>query len=776
MTAERQEAAVPGLPESERIFRALFAQSAVGVAKVDTRSGRFVRVNQRYCDIVGLSAQEMTAATFMGITHPDDLQADLDDMHRLVSGEIRCFSMEKRYLHRDGSVVWVCLTVSPLWAPGEEPDFHLAMVEDITARKRIEEDLRRSEEKFAKAFHASPEPMSITSVTTRCLLDVNRSFERLSGWSRAEVVGRSSVELGLWVDPSVRERHIARLRETGLGEALEAEMRTRSGEVRVGQLVAELIELDGETCSLAVIRDITEQRRTQQALVASQERLERAQEHAHLGSWELDAGAGQAEWSAELYRLLGRDPAQGAPTVEEFLELIHPDDRDRIREAEARAAAGMAISSPDFRSNPERGPLRWFTSTIQTTTDDRGAVIRLCGTILDITERHRLEEQLLQAQKMEVVGQLAAGVAHDFNNLLAVIDGYTHVLLAQVGDQPRLCEELREIAAASERGARLTRQLLLASRKQAMQLASLDLGELLGGLGEMLRRTLGESIVLELARERDGARVRADRGMIEQVVANLAVNARDAMPRGGRLRIAVDVVDLGEAYASQIPQARPGRFVRLTVSDTGAGIRPEDLPRIFEPFFTTKDVGQGTGLGLATVYGIVAQHEGWIEVSSEVGRGSSFAVLLPAEAAQAEIVPVPERAATEAASGRGEVVLLVEDEPVVSRMLRQVLEGRGYRVLCAESGQEAREVWRQSGGRIDALLTDVVMPEGLSGFDLAAELRAEQPELRVVFMSGYSRGMAPGGEDLVEGVNYLQKPFPLPILLEVLRKQLDERC
>jgi signal transduction histidine kinase/CheY-like chemotaxis protein len=386
----------------------------------------------------------------------------------------------------------------------------------------------------------------------------------------------------------------------------------------------------------------------------------------------------------------------------------------------------------------------------------------------DITERLHLEDRYRQAQKMEAIGQLAGGVAHDFNNLLTVIQGHCELLLSG-GDAANgeMTESAKEIKAAATRAANLTRQLLTFSRRQPMLMRILDLNEVVSSVGRMLQRLIGEDIVLHTRLLPGGAWVEGDSGMIEQVLLNLAVNARDAMPAGGGLWLELDEETLDEAAARRHPAARPGVFVCMSLRDTGRGISADHLAHIFEPFFTTKDVGKGTGLGLATVHGIVEQHRGWVEVESPPGKGATFRVHLP----RLDQGATPPGRATDAARVRGgnESILVVEDEPAVRALAVKILAAQGYRINAAPTGAEALELWRQHAGAFDLLLTDLVMPGGVSGAQLAGQLKIEKPGLRVIYMSGYSAGMSTGSV----GANFLQKPFDPALLIKTIRTCLD---
>ncbi len=392
----------------------------------------------------------------------------------------------------------------------------------------------------------------------------------------------------------------------------------------------------------------------------------------------------------------------------------------------------------------------------------------------DITERLNLAAQLRQSQKMESVGQLAAGVAHDFNNMLTIIQGHAGMLLAKGMLPAELADSTQAIYFAAERAAGLTRQLLMFSRKNVMQPKLLDLREVVTNMNKMLERLLGETIVLRFSPPPSLPLVYADAGMIEQVIMNLSVNARDAMPRGGHLTITTEAVKITAGRAAVHPESREGDFVCLSVTDDGCGMDQATMDRIFEPFFTTKEVGKGTGLGLATVYGIVKQHEGWIEVASEVGHGTTFSLYFPASEAVAG-GEVQQAAPTAPVRGGKETILVVEDEAVLRQMARTILEDCGYRVMEAASGIEALKVWERYREAIDLVLTDMVMPEGMSGMDLAHRLHASKPMVRIVFASGYSMDEIDSSSLRKAHAVFLQKPYTHVTLAQAVRDCLDRQ-
>ncbi len=393
----------------------------------------------------------------------------------------------------------------------------------------------------------------------------------------------------------------------------------------------------------------------------------------------------------------------------------------------------------------------------------------------DISMRLNLEAQLLQSEKMKTFGQFAAGIAHDFNNMLTIIQGHASKLLTDESLPAASREPLNQIYSAGERAARLTRQLLLTSRKNVMQPKLLDLREVAGNVSKMLERVLSETIKLRFDSPPTLPLIRADQSMIEQIVMNLASNARDAMPNGGALNIEISETNVTPELAALHPGAATGHFVKLKVSDTGCGMDEVTQARIFEPFFTTKDIGKGTGLGLATVFNVARQHGGWIEVKSEPGYGSTFTVYLPAtDKASPEIV-TPDTSSPKNIPGGHETILIVEDEEMLRQLARDILQDCGYATLVAASGRQAIEIWQQHAGEIDLLLTDMVMPEGVSGVELAERLVIESPQLKVVYMSGYTADEV--NTDLLERTNatFIQKPYGQSELLSKIIRDSPDR-
>jgi signal transduction histidine kinase/CheY-like chemotaxis protein len=426
--------------------------------------------------------------------------------------------------------------------------------------------------------------------------------------------------------------------------------------------------------------------------------------------------------------------------------------------------------------------LFWEDASIYAIRDAEGRATHLFAIKEDITARRqaaevlrKTREQFLQSQKLEAIGQLAGGVAHDFNNLLSVIRGYTEILLARVPPGDAAHGTLETIRHAADRAAGLTHQLLAFSRRQVLEPKVVDLGVLLEDMGDMLRRLIGEDIDLSVARPAELAAVKIDPGQFEQVVLNLAVNSRDAMPSGGALRLELSDAELGAPHSRDGAAIVPGRYVLLSVGDTGCGMAPEVQARIFEPFFTTKERGRGSGLGLSTVYGIVKQSEGYVWVDSEPGQGTTFRIYLPCVDEPLEQRTAPSRDGAE--NGNGEIVLIVEDDAFVRGLAAEILGERGYHVLVAPDGEEAIRLAEGYSGPIDLVLTDVILP-GMNGRQVAERLTRSRPDLRVLFMSGYTddviaRASATGGTGaLAPGLRFLQKPFTLESLASGVREAL----
>jgi signal transduction histidine kinase len=509
------------------------------------------------------------------------------------------------------------------------------------------------------------------------------------------------------------------------------------------------------------------------ALQASEQQLSHVLDTAGMGAFAIDLASGKVWRSVQHDRIFGHRTLLPEWSVEVALAQVVPDDRAlfQSRFAEALETDRLGLECRIAWADASE---HWIRLEGRVERDELGEPSRVIGTVADVTERVRndghlkqLEQELRQSQKMEAIGQLAGGIAHDFNNLLTAISGYSELALARLdGSDPELGANITEIARAATRAAELTRQLLAFSRRQILQTSVFDLNDAVSDSEALLRRLLGEHIEILGSQTSEVCLVDADRGQIAQILMNLALNARDAMPDGGTLAIETETVDADEGEAGRQSLSSPGRYVLLRVSDTGCGMDADTRARAFEPFFTTKPLGEGTGLGLATVFGSVRQNEGFITLTSEPGIGTTFEIRLPLVAAPVGAPVVPSAPARVLGTER---ILLVEDEEIVRELVREILVGEGYDVLVATNGEEALRI--SSTRPFDLLVTDIVMPK-MSGKELAARLRRSRPDLRIVCMSGYAYD-AVGGDGLTPGDGFIQKPFSARELATTVRATLD---
>ncbi|MDD2235814.1 MAG: PocR ligand-binding domain-containing protein [Kiritimatiellae bacterium] len=528
-----------------------------------------------------------------------------------------------------------------------------------------------------------------------------------------------------------------------------------------------------------VFADITERKRFEKELRERDEDLKETQRIAHVGSWHLDILTNEVTWSEELYKMYGFDPSLPPPSYSEHHTFFTPESWDRLSKALPKTIETGIPYELELETVQKDNRNGWIWVRGEVELDEKGATVGLRGAAQDITERKHIEEdqrklqtQLIQAQKMESVGRLAGGVAHDFNNMLGVILGHADMIMEELDPALPIYADLEEISKAAQRSAALTRQLLAFARKQTVTPKVINLNETLEGMLQMLHRLIGEDIELVWRPGKDLALVKIDPSQVDQMLANLCVNARGAIADVGRITIETGTVVFDEEYCSEHVDFVPGEFVKLSVSDDGCGMDQETLAQIFEPFFTTKELGKGTGLGLATIYGIVKQNNGFVNVYSEPGQGTTFAICLPRYFGKDW--PTREKCPAEPDAKGHETILLVEDEPAILEMTTMMLERLGYTVVAAGTPGEAICLAREYAGQIHLLMTDVVMPE-MNGRELAKSILSSHPNLKRLFMSGYTADVIAHHGVLDEGVNFIQKPFSrkeLGVMLhEIMEKE-----
>ena len=754
------------LAESERQYREVVEHANSIILRWNSE-GRVTFLNEFGQRFFGYSAAEILGRHVIGTIVPpvESSGRDLERLMDRIRTDPTAFEQNvNENVRRNGERVLIAWTNRiGRDAAGGVAEI-LSVGTDITAQKRAEGAMRASEARYRTLFEHAPDGILITDSESR-LLDANPSTCQMLGYARDELIGLHASAIVCEAEiPEIPSA--VRAISSASSYSREWRLRRKDGSIFSAEVIATTMP-DGNL--LEMIRDVSERNSAVEALRTAEERMRFALQNAEVGIWDMDHATGVIRWSETLEAQYGVPVGTFGGTFENFVERVHPDDRESVLETIEKARAGGGDFSILNRTIRSDGKIRWLSSTGRILLGEHGEPARSVGISLDVTERRTLEAQYQQAQKMEAIGHLAGGVAHDFNNLLTAILGYCELLLSEVDPADPRHADIGEIHKAGTRAAGLTRQLLAFSRRQIIEPTQLDLNVVVTEVREMLDRLIEENIEVILHLGPTLAPVQADRGQIEQIVMNLAVNARDAMPGGGTLTIETANAELDEHDATTHFSVKPGAYVALTVSDTGTGMTPEVQARLFEPFYTTKEVGKGTGLGLATIHGIVTRSGGSARVISEVGKGSSFTVYLPrADAGEpVETAPLP----VVRPRGGGETVLVVDDAAELLELTSRLLERQGYKILAASNANEALQLFEQHEV-IDVILTDVVMP-GASGPDLISQLIQRRPTLKVIYMSGYTEEAIVHHGVLNPGIAFLHKPFSSDALGQKLREVLS---
>jgi two-component system cell cycle sensor histidine kinase/response regulator CckA len=761
----------------EERFRSLVQNSSDMIAVVD-QDTRIEYVSPAVEQIMGYPPERLIGRPALELVHPEDLDEAITVLTEALDRPGEDVSMEGWVRHEDGSFRRLVTTVRNLLG---DPSVRGIVVNnrDITDRAVAEEKLRDTEGRYRGLVEDVPAVMYLAEFGADGRWHyVSPFIHTLLGWTPEEWVD----DPWLWsksLDPADRDRVLAE--DSAALHAIDQDsfqseyrmVRRHGGSVWVRDEFRIARDNDGKPVFMrGVILDISHRKEADAALREKDERIRSIFENSPMGIGLVDLEGRTIESNQVLREMLGYDEDEFATLP--FSEFTHPDDvAPNLELFEEMTAGGRESFNMEKRFIHKDGRTIWANLVVSLICDEHGDPAYALGMTEDITERKVLEDQLRQAQKMEAVGRLAGGVAHDFNNLLGVIINCANFLAEDMGpDDPRY-EDVKDIKESGKRGADLVRQLLAFSRKDIVRPEIVDLNEVVGNMKSLLGRTLGEDIKVESALAEDPCVTKVDLGQIEQILVNLAVNARDAMPGGGKILITTDVVHMGSDLALMMPEqngpsGRNGEgYVRLTFTDTGVGMSEEVSRRIFEPFFTTKSRGRGTGLGLATTYGAVQQAGGYISVWSQPGQGTTFTIYLPS--ANAEPQAASDSGDQKRHLSLGDSVLLVEDDDALRRLTRRMLERNGFRVVEASQADEAERLFEQDPSAIDVVLTDVVMPEG-SGKDLVARLQAIDPGVRYLFMSGYPEDVIAHHGVLEEGVPFLGKPFTEPSLVGRLQE------
>lgn len=765
------------LRKSEATLKSIFRAAPIGIGLVTDRV--LTKVNDGVCAMTGYSREELIGRRAR-ILYPD--QEEFERVGRTKYAQISergTGTVETLWKRKDAEIINVLLSSTPL-----DPTDHGARVIftalDISEQKRAETALSEREELYRTLVSLSPDAISMADMNELLTFASPEAVEMFGLSPEDEILGHTFFE---WVAPEDREKASANLRQLlteGTLTDSEYTLIRKDGTRFIGEINAAVTHsiTGAPTGTIFITRDITERKRSEESLRESEEQFKAMFEMASIGMAQTDPRSGK--WlriNQKMCEIVGYTSEEMLKL--RFSEITHPEDRERDVEAMRSLVDGRAMSYRlEKRYLRKDGTTAWVNVNVTLLRDSSGQPVRTMATIEDITERKRSEEekaklqaQLFQSQKMESIGRLAGGMAHDFNNMLGVILGHAEMALAQLDFSQPLYGALHEIRTAAERSANLTRQLLAFARKQTVAPRILDLNDTVQGMLHMLGRLIGEDIELAWAPEPGLWQVRIDPSQIDQILANLSVNARDAIAGVGKLTIETGNVVFGDSDCAEQAGFVPGEYVQLAVSDNGCGMDRETRDRLFEPFFTTKGVGKGTGLGLATVYGIVRQNNGFINVYSERGLGTTFKIYLPRYIGKAE--QLKSEGAAEIRDRGSATILLVEDEPAILNMTRIMLEDQGYTVLAAGMPGEAIRLAEAHPGEIHLLMTDVVMPE-MNGRDLARNILALYPKLKRLFMSGYTADVVAHHGVLDAGINFIQKPFSMKEIAIKVREVLEQ--
>jgi len=766
---------------NERRLRGML-EHAWGIIYLLDENGQCRYVSESVKRILGHTPEELIDAPLDHLVHPEDAE----EVQGLFRDILAHPGMTREHVYRvrnsDGHWIWMENVITNLL---KDPDVSAVVLHsrDITERIQAEAALRFARSR-AQIYFDTVEAIIIALDREGRIVAPNRKACEILGYSEEELIGEFWFERFI-PQPEGKEQVYPFFQRLMEGDPQKYEYHenhvvTRDGSTRLIAWHNSLLHDEDGSISgiLSNGVDITERKAAEKKLQESEFLLRESQKVAGLGSYRLEISAGEWKSSEALERLFGID--NNFPrNLEGWAQLIHPDDRAMMVAYFEQDVVGRGQSfDKQYRiQRQDTGETRWVHGKGRLELDEKGHPVRMLGTIQDVTEqkraeedRSRLESQLRQAQKLESVGRLAGGVAHDFNNMLGVILGHSELALAQMEEGHPLLENLREIQKAAERSTELTRQLLAFARKQTVSPRVINLNETVEGMLKMLQRMIGESIELAWRPGPDDWHVKMDPSQIDQVLANLCVNARDAMDQAGVITIETRNVSFGPEECEKDPGVMPGEFVMLAVADNGCGMDAETKERIFEPFYSTKDQGEGTGLGLAMVHGIVAQNGGFIKLQSESGVGTQFRLYLPRHEGVQDDAAVPAGIVPDV---KGiETILLVEDGQAILKLTTRILSDLGYRVVTANTPVEATRKAREHRGDIHLLITDVVMPE-MNGRDLAKALLPLYPGLRRLFMSGYTADVIAHHGVLNEGIHFLQKPFSRKELARKVREVLD---
>lgn len=733
-------------------------QNLPGILCIFGTNGKFLRWNANLEVKLGYSTAELAKINALDTV----LEEDRERVGQIMQSSLTqgAADGEVTLLHRDGRKIPCYITGTRIILDNQPCILGIAV--DMTAQRKAQDQLRLQ----AAALRAAGNSIVIAD-RDGTIEWVNPAFTRMTGYAIDEAVGQNPRILKSGRHGNAFYSNLWSTIAAGKVWRGEVTNRRKDGTSYDEEMTITPVASNQGVIAhyIAIKQDISARKQAEAALQQAEEKYRRIFDEAIIGIFRSTPAGRFLMVNPAMAKMMDYDSPERAITEIADIGRFYVDPGGRRKMVRTLEEKG-AVQNVELQFCREAGPEVWLSLNLRCVYGDDGKSSYYEGTAEDITERKLLERQLQQAQKMEAIGRLAGGVAHDFNNMLGVINGYCEILKSRSNFDPTTLQHIEEISSAGRKAASLTQQLLAFSRKQIVQARILDLNEVVANLAKMLRRLIGDDIELAMRLSSRSAQVKVDQGQIEQVLMNLAVNARDAMPGGGKLTIETDLCDLDDSYAIRHKPVRPGRYVRLTVADTGCGMDQETMSHLFEPFFTTKELGRGTGLGLSIVYGIVKQSDGYIWAYSETGQGTSFKIYLPLQVAEAE--RAAEIKPTERLRG-SENILLVEDDPSLRQMMAGFLKGLGYSVLEAENGELALTLVNGSPDAAEVLITDITMPK-MSGRELADRLVTRLPKLRVLYISGYTHDGVVQNRALSAGEAFLQKPFALSELSKILQE------
>ena len=769
----RESGSNPGTESYER-YRRFFESSVVGFYRT-TLDGQVLDCNPAFVRIMGYASREelLSCHALEFYFSPSERQDFLEQCRNL--GSLTNFASRLR--RKDGSSVWVLENVEPVLGQDGAPAMIEGTLVDISQQKfaeaahnQAQRALEDSETRYRRLFETAKDGILILDFKTGQIADVNPFLIEMLGYTHGEFVGKKLWEIGPFKDISASRSAFSELQTKGVIRYEDLPLETKDGRRINVEFVSNVYPVDGTQVVQCNIRDITERVRAEAALKISETHHRSVFEGAVHGIYRGTLDGRFLDVNPALVAMLGYSSA------EEVLKLsvsqdVFAEPEEGLRLLHKWQLTAEIEEEVQWKRRDQRRIAVRLSGRVLRTENQRAAGVEVIAE--DVTERRALEEQLRQAQKIEAVGQLAGGMAHEFNNYLGIVLGYSDLLLEEAGATEGLRRNVAEIKAATQRAASVTRQLLALSRRQVLEPKVLDVNAVVWETHKLLRRLIPGNIDLVPVLEPNLQPVKVDPAQIQQILINLVVNARDAMPQGGKVVIETANVELDKEYAGRHIEVQPGSYVMLAVSDDGPGIDKQTQARIFEPFFTTKGEGKGTGLGLSTVYGIVRQSGGHITVESALREGTRFRIYFPpAAVSELKLVEETPPIQTEVLAGT-ETVLVVEDEPALCRLISVSLEKRGYTVLAAEDGTEAIRILENNRDDIDLVVSDIMMPK-LNGLELREKAILVRPDLRFLFISGYAEDTIGRTAQLPQDAGYLEKPF-LPIeLARKVRTLLNE--